>query len=227
MIKVLITGGATCEPIDQVRVITNISTGKTAAIIADAFSQAGCDVTYVRGVNAVKPTQSCRQHSFDTHASLDQLLTQLLAHERYAVVIHLAAVSDYSLALIQQGEKVYLPEEIGKISSGEDLHLTLKPTKKIIHHLKDKALNPDFTLVAFKLTATHDVGAQQEAINKLAKSPAIDFIVHNDIHEIHSDLVHPFTVYCQGVSVGHFDNATYLSRWLVKHFTSKGWSKGG
>jgi phosphopantothenoylcysteine decarboxylase/phosphopantothenate--cysteine ligase len=52
-LKVLITAGPTCEPIDPVRVITNRSSGKTGYALAQAAQQAGAEVTLVSGPTAL------------------------------------------------------------------------------------------------------------------------------------------------------------------------------
>ena len=60
--RVLVTAGATREYIDDVRILTNISTGKLGAVIADEFMQQygpgfsyKHEVTYLHGRGAVLP----------------------------------------------------------------------------------------------------------------------------------------------------------------------------
>lgn len=213
--KILITGGATQEPIDQVRIITNKSSGRTAATIADTFLEQGSDVTYVHGMNAILPHRPCTRIPFQTHAQLDETLTTLLASEKFDGVIHLAAVSDYTVESVQQGEQAWLPHEVNKISSHGPLTLHLKPTKKLVHHLKEQAHSSDFTLIAFKLTATLCESERLRAVEKLTQNPAINYIVHNDLHDITSEQKHVFTVYSGQESVGRLGNAHELSSWLV------------
>ena len=52
--KVLITSGGTTEPIDDIRSITNTSTGKTAAYLADQLTEAGVQVHEERVVHRLK-----------------------------------------------------------------------------------------------------------------------------------------------------------------------------
>jgi phosphopantothenoylcysteine synthetase/decarboxylase len=47
--KVLITCGATWAPIDDVRVISNISSGEMGHLIAEAFSLKNAKVTVIEG----------------------------------------------------------------------------------------------------------------------------------------------------------------------------------
>ena len=53
--NVLITGGGCREAIDNVRCVTNTSTGKTSAAIADFFIGQGASVTILAAASAVRP----------------------------------------------------------------------------------------------------------------------------------------------------------------------------
>ena len=53
--KLLITSGGTSEKIDQVRSITNHSTGRLGALIAESFLTQGDQVTLITTQSAVKP----------------------------------------------------------------------------------------------------------------------------------------------------------------------------
>ena len=62
--SVLITAGGTKEPIDEVRFIANMITGKTAAAIADRFIQHNWDVTYLSLPKAQMPNGVCENLNF-------------------------------------------------------------------------------------------------------------------------------------------------------------------
>ncbi len=47
--KVVVTSGATREPIDSVRFISNLSSGRTGAAICEALTARGFQVTQVAG----------------------------------------------------------------------------------------------------------------------------------------------------------------------------------
>ena len=53
--KVVLNGGATIETIDDVRYISNFSSGKMAVALAEALYYKGADVCIVLGENSVKP----------------------------------------------------------------------------------------------------------------------------------------------------------------------------
>ena len=48
-IKVLVTCGATWTPIDDVRVISNVSSGEMGHLIAMAFRRRGAQITVIEG----------------------------------------------------------------------------------------------------------------------------------------------------------------------------------
>jgi phosphopantothenoylcysteine decarboxylase/phosphopantothenate--cysteine ligase len=52
--KVVVTSGATREPIDSVRFISNLSSGRTGAMIAEALAARGFQVTHLSGVESVQ-----------------------------------------------------------------------------------------------------------------------------------------------------------------------------
>ena len=167
--KILITAGGTQEPIDDVRYITNKSTGRTAARIADQLIESGFQIIYLHAENAKLPILDCRRISFNTFADLDQKLSSVLSSDQFDVVMHAAAVSDYSV--VKSG--------IGKIDSlQENLTITLKKNPKLINQIKK--ISPDSLLIGFKLTSTNDTSVIQNKVQNLLTISNCDYVVHND-----------------------------------------------
>lgn len=165
--KILISSGGTQEPIDDVRVISNKSTGKTAALLADQFIANGFTVTYLAAENAKIPTFECEVVKYTSFSSLEQKLRELLP-QNYSTFIHAAAVSDYSVIANE-----------GKINSdSEEIILKLKRNPKLIDLVKK--LNPDIQLIGFKLTSTTDEKLVHDKITKLFEQAHCDIVVHND-----------------------------------------------
>lgn len=97
-LRILVTFGGTSEKIDQVRKITNLSTGRLGSLIADAFAGAGARVTCLCGEGAVLPSLPMeRIYTIDSVRSLGDMLERLLAEHPYHCVVHAMAVSDYAL----------------------------------------------------------------------------------------------------------------------------------
>ena len=68
--KVLITAGATREPIDEVRFLSNVSTGATGAALAENFARRGHEVTLLRGAGAVAPAAISDLQTFSSAEDL-------------------------------------------------------------------------------------------------------------------------------------------------------------
>ena len=94
--NILITSGGTSEKIDQVRSITNHSTGQLGKIISEQFLEAGFSVTLVTTPTAVQP----KAHPCLTKVIIKDVaeLQTVLEKETptHQVLIHAMAVSDYS-----------------------------------------------------------------------------------------------------------------------------------
>ncbi|MDZ4082071.1 MAG: bifunctional phosphopantothenoylcysteine decarboxylase/phosphopantothenate--cysteine ligase CoaBC [Bdellovibrionales bacterium] len=174
--RVLITSGGTSVPIDRVRSITNHSTGKTGAALCEVFAGLGYAVTLLAAKSAVKPRLDefnqikSQTIEFETFSELQKSLEDCLVETEFDIVIHAAAVSDYSLA---DGPKD------GKVDSSDEVVLRLKKNPKLLDSIRKKSKNPRVKVVGFKFTAG-DADRQARAI-KIAESGAVDFLVTNDL----------------------------------------------
>ena len=199
--KILISAGGTQEKIDDIRVITNRSTGQTAAFIADVFIENGFDVTYLAGENSKRPLLDCKVISYTDFKSLDQILDKSLLHEHH-VFIHTAAVSDYSV----------VPHD-GKINSdAEKIEISLTINPKIIN--KIKSMNPSLKLIGFKLTSTTDEKLIATKVGSLFKNANCDLVVHNDWSTIQNQQ-HIFNVYKNNEIKDQNINKNDLAQYLI------------
>lgn len=189
--KVLVTSGATREPIDSVRFISNLSSGRTGAAICDALVARGIDVTHVHGVDSAVSIRVGRREAFTDHASLDTILRRLLKDSAYGAVVHAAAVGDFAVAD---------PTPDAKLASGAELTVQLQPTSKIIDRLRGYAGNQDLLLVGFKLTHDPDAGAQARAARDLLKRTRARYVVQNDVSTLAEGDEHVFFVHENGSS---------------------------
>lgn len=194
--KILITGGGCREAIDNVRCVTNTSTGKTSAIIADYFSRQGCQVTVLTAASAIKPQGRCTIRSFVSGADLGHLLEEELTTQEYQLVIHAAAVSDFiPETVIMDGVSVAAGPE-GKIPSGSSMTLTFKAAPKLADRIKGWAKeggHREPTVVCFKLTSGADPEKVLAACKAILSRGAADFVIANDILNITAKS-HPFVV---------------------------------
>jgi phosphopantothenoylcysteine synthetase/decarboxylase len=184
--KVLITSGGTEEKIDGVRSLTNFSTGRTGAVIADYFADRGAEVTLLHAEKAVLPlSRQIARIKFLTFNDLDKAIKGLLSQISFDAVIHTAAVSDFSVDyLIVNGQR--FEPGVGKIDSGrtDDFSIHLRPNHKIVSRLREYSINQKVIIVGFKLTNTADEKVIENACLKLWQNSPIDFLVHNDLSQI-------------------------------------------
>ena len=212
--KVLVTCGGTREPLDAARYVTNMSTGRTGSVIAETLSGLGCEVLCLAAAGGVKPAgPGLRVAEFSTFAELNGALRTVLRKENFDAVLHLAAVSDYSPALIEAGGRQYAPGGNTKLDSSPDVMLvTLRRNFKILDRIKGYAAagnRPAPLLVGFKLTAG---ASREQAQAKIAALSAADLVVHNDMAEMRG--AHPFHIYKGGRKLADLEGAAALAGWL-------------
>ena len=168
--KVLVSAGGTYEKLDFVRGITNQSSGKMGLEIAkEAFIQ-GADITMVTGNMKVHvPKIFDRIEAVSTEEMMYEVEKLLPETD---IFVSAAAVSDFT---VDQSSI----QKLGKISSEENITLTLTPGPKIIDMVKE--INPKIFLVGFK--AEYNVSEEELVVSsrkKIEKTGA-DFVVANDI----------------------------------------------
>jgi phosphopantothenoylcysteine decarboxylase/phosphopantothenate--cysteine ligase len=116
--RVLITAGPTFEPIDPVRGITNLSSGKMGFAIARAAAEAGALVTLVAGPTALPTPAQVRRIDVLTAAQmLEAVMTQARQSE---VFVSVAAVADWR---VDQSS----PVKLKKTSAPPALRLVRNP----------------------------------------------------------------------------------------------------
>jgi phosphopantothenoylcysteine decarboxylase/phosphopantothenate--cysteine ligase len=170
--KILIIGGSNSEPIDDVRVLTNRSSGKTAIYLAKNSYFRGGEVELWYGNSLQKYPNSIKTLRFNTINDLIQLIKSNDI-KKYDIIILCAALSDYTIE-----------KKRGKIKSDkEKLIIELKKSPKIISILRKKA--PNSIIVGFKL-CDNKKNVIKEAENLLTNNK-LNFVVGNTISGINSE----------------------------------------
>lgn len=162
--KVIITAGACYEMIDDVRAITNLSSGKMGLALAFAYYLRGFDVTLISSAqNLPKSMENLEFLSFKNSADLLEILkNKKLAKDDLLVMA--AAISDY---IPSQKAK-------GKIKkSGANLNLELKENIDILSSLKELKCKK----IGFKMEMDEQ-NALSSAKNML-KNKALDAVCLN------------------------------------------------
>lgn len=173
----IITAGPTREPIDEVRFITNASSGKMGVALAmEALAKGANRICLIHGPGVVIPDelkQIAHVNSVMTSQEMqDAVLSELSKREgEYNILISAGAPADYTI----------LSPSKGKISTSEkpSLKLELAATKKIISVVKEKF--PRTFVVAFK--AEHDLNSNELARKglEMLKTSKTDIVVANDV----------------------------------------------
>ena len=169
--RILVTAGNTQSPIDKVRCITNIFTGRTGTQIALAAYHHGHTVTLLTShpelVRELSPgpMEHLRWHA-KPYRTFDDLAVLLEAHVSgggFDAVVHSAAVSDFRVEGVYDRDRREIVE--GKIKSGhEELWLKLTPTPKLVDRFR-RDWGFQGVLVKFKL----EVGLTDEQLIKVAE----------------------------------------------------------
>lgn len=120
--KVLVIAGSTEEPIDDIRVVTNRSSGETGVELARAAHERGATVELWMG----RAEADLPEHISHKRFSSFNDLSRMVRGKRFDIVFFPAAVSDYSPRKVE-GK---IPSDKAKIS------LELRRNPKLIDHLK-------------------------------------------------------------------------------------------
>ncbi|WP_254522517.1 bifunctional phosphopantothenoylcysteine decarboxylase/phosphopantothenate--cysteine ligase CoaBC [Natrinema caseinilyticum] len=159
---VVITSGATSEPIDPVRVITNRSSGKMGRAVAKACYVRGADVTLVQDGEDVPYAEVRRVESAE-----EMLAATTAACENADALVSAAAIGDYTVETADE-----------KIRSGRELTLELEQTPKLIDEVRDEY--PDLPIVGFKTETSGDEEVMIEKARRTLERTDLVFVVAND-----------------------------------------------
>ncbi|MBT3217878.1 MAG: hypothetical protein HN348_02195, partial [Proteobacteria bacterium] len=143
-LRAIVAAGGTREPIDDVRVVTNLSRGRFGATIANALAERKVEVTLLASADlAGHPDwidQSVHVVPFSSFADLAQRLDDAIGSNPPDFLFMVAAISDYSP----------IPTA-GKIRSTDDeLVIRMRKNPKLLATLRQKCGVSTF-LVGFKL----------------------------------------------------------------------------
>lgn len=167
--KVLMTAGPTLEYIDPVRVITNLSSGKTGVLLASELISAGSKVTIVYGPGNEKPPKGAKIINVKTSKEMFDATKNELK-KKFDVVIMAAAGSDYT------------PENVSKSkikSDKKSLIIRLKKAPKIIDLVRK--FQKDALLVGFKAESNISKSALIKSAQKRLKDVDANIMIANDI----------------------------------------------
>jgi phosphopantothenoylcysteine decarboxylase/phosphopantothenate--cysteine ligase len=164
--KMLIIGGATAEPIDDIRVLTNRSSGKTAVALAVNAFERGADVMLWYGHATTSVPSFITQKRYETVMDLLRF-THTLRSNQFDIIIVCAAIANYTPT-----------KQKGKIPSGKE-KLTLELIQApVLLELLESSL-PHAKLIAFKTEEKR--GNVKRKTQQLLKKYHLDLAVGNTL----------------------------------------------
>jgi phosphopantothenoylcysteine decarboxylase/phosphopantothenate--cysteine ligase len=173
--KIFITSGGTKVPIDSVRFIGNMSSGRYGAELAEAFDKDHDQVQFLSAKGSRYPNNMTasrfNDYIYDNYDEYFDKSINLIKGSKPDIIISAAAVSDYIMDKTE-----------GKISSDKDeLIISLKKAKKVLPEFKKAS--PSSMVVGFKLLVSPAYQDVNKAVQKVLNNGA-DYVVYNDLSEI-------------------------------------------
>ncbi|MDH3365677.1 MAG: bifunctional phosphopantothenoylcysteine decarboxylase/phosphopantothenate--cysteine ligase CoaBC [Thermoplasmata archaeon] len=181
-IDVLVIAGSTEEQVDDIRLITNKSSGETGIELAKAAYERGANVELWMGRCDVAVPLYLKTTRFSSTASLKELVDGMSERD---IVLFPAAVSDYS------------PDRYsGKIpSTDEFITLTLRRNPKLIDSVKAK------TVVGFKAQSRIEDDILVAEAEDLIRRSGCAFVVANKVEQVSSGSTRVLMVGVNGSTV--------------------------
>ena len=201
--KIIVTCGPSYEPIDEVRRITNFSTGQMGSRLARTLAAAGHEVTCFKGVAATtkEHAEPAQVVTFTTNDDLEERLSKLEGREEIGAVFHAAALADFKIFWARDKQR--------KISSRAGaVTLELVPSSKVISELRE--LFPKAKIAGWKYELD---GTPADVAAKAARQIAEN---HTDVCVMNGTAYGPgYGVYAANGERRHVANTTALCAWAV------------
>ena len=239
MKKIIVTAGGTSEPIDEIRAITNKSTGRLGSLIAGEFaSRDEVDkIFYIHGKGAVTPEDDkVELISIRSTQDLMDAMTEVIGGNDIFAIIHSMAVSDYTTAsfvsleeflrLLGESECETVPEVADLLeredfrkkytklpSSIDDPIIMLKQTPKVLSKLRDMA--PDAVIMGFKLLDHVSHEELMDVAKAQIEKNRTDFCMANDYATVISP-VHVGYILDKEGNEQRFDGKEAIARGVVE-----------
>ncbi len=165
--KILVITGSTREAIDDVRFLTNSSTGRTGVLLAQEAYRRGAEVELWGGKDMEVPDY-VKFKEFESVKQLEKMAPKAKAD----IIIVPAAISDFTIKPIK-----------GKISSSKGMKIELEPAPKILGILRK---HKKVKLIGFKAETGISSKELESRAKKRMKEHGLDMIVANLLEDVKS-----------------------------------------
>lgn len=208
--KILITSGGTQVPIDSVRHIGNVSTGRFASALAIALMRAGHEIIFFRQFYSKSPFKleidlydGKNKPVEEQIAEYDQLLKEIgttisellslrhlyreetfITYQEYASKLIRATTKEKpDIVVAAAAVSDYETDSFnGKLQSADELTIHLKPSKKVLPLIK--MAHPETRLIGFKLLVAATEEDFEDAVARVMASGPCDMVAANDLKEL-------------------------------------------
>ena len=210
--RILVTSGPTHEHIDEIRFITNRSSGKQGTEIAKSLAEAGAEVTLVTGPVNLELPKCCRVIKVETAIEMQDVV---LNSGNYDIAICAAAVGDWRLKKVPS-------RKIKKSEGGNPPKLDLVENPDILKTICNEKNKPE--LVIGFAAETDDV---IENAKKKLQEKGCDWVFANKVDKetgnMGGDKNEVFLIKKEGII--HFDRsdkeevARLIRKEIIKKFS--------
>ncbi len=172
--KVLITAGATREPIDPVRFVSNRSSGKMGYALAQSMCELGAEVTLVSGPTSLAVPSEVGAIHVET---AEEMYSSVMAHVgQNDIFIAVAAVADYrpshlSTAKIKKNSEILTldlvrnPDILAEVAAREHPPFTVgfaAETEQLEQYADEKRRRKQLDMIAANLVGGDESGFEAE-----------------------------------------------------------------
>ncbi len=167
--KILITMGTTRGPIDDVRYISNYSSGALGSLIAEEFYRCGHRVHVVAGPSVVRP---------QSYSSLADVVT----NDGMAEAVRTISGAGIDGAIFAASVLDFIPAQklSGKVRSKDELKVDFVRTPKIISEVKQALAFK----VGFKLEVSSDSHEQDAIVKDYLQKYRLSHLVYNQLQDV-------------------------------------------
>ncbi|KJU87603.1 phosphopantothenoylcysteine decarboxylase/phosphopantothenate--cysteine ligase, partial [Candidatus Magnetobacterium bavaricum] len=162
-LQVVVTAGATRQPIDPVRFITNRSSGKMGFALARVASLRGAEVTLISAPTSLTPNRDWRLIPVETAQEMETAVMDAIRGAD--VLVMSAAVSDFRVAEVATT----------KLERSNGMSIDLVKTNDIIRRVASEKDRP------FIVGFAAETGNRVDRAREKMRAKGIDMIVFNDI----------------------------------------------
>lgn len=179
--KVGLTLGPTRSIVDDVRYLSNRSSGAMGLAIADELYRRGADVYSIAGPLQASWPEFLQKVDVETNGEMHRELSQIVARKKPSALIFAAAVLDFDVESARSG----------KTSSAGGFEVSLRPSKKIIHSFaKFKGVK-----VGFKLESQISEKSLVLRARESLKQHQLSFVVANRLEDVSKTAHRAFLVF--------------------------------